>query len=984
MMRIINKNLFFSLLCYFPLSMWAINKYDIAVSLNYEKRTIEGDITMVYENQSSDTLPQLLVQLWPNAYQDQYTPWAEQMVKLHRLDFRYGKTKGYIDSLNFNQEGKSLSLITSEEHPDMGVIVLNEPLLPHQSVSISTPFRVKLPQLYTRSGYLGSFYSVTQWYPKFAVYENGNWQALSYLEQGEFNSDFADYQVKVTLPKAYKFAATNYLYIPKDSSQSLITYEIIGKNLIDFAWFVSRKFTVTQKEITLPSGKKVMIQIYQENTDSLAMDYIQYATTALQKMSQWVGEYPFDVCTIVVGMNGLGSGMEYPSICTIAGDGGAKREITHEIVHNWWYGILANNERAEPFMDESITSYYENRIVNQQGENQHQGFSNKNRKGAKYFGINRLPEDALTKTILLHQYRKNLQQPINLPADQYSGINYQTAIYGAGALAVQNLEGYLGQSEFDALMHGFYHQYQFKRVSIETLKNYLIQHATKDVSWFFDSVLRDKSPTRIKIGGLKKADGRYDLTLDNQDTSKLSVQVAVVDKELKILESVWSDSFEGQDTLSLPEIAGAYAILADPQWLLPEENRRDNFYKLGGLKKIKPLQLKFLGGVEDPTKNQLFYTPILAGDKYDGFMLGMALYNRLFPAKKLEYELVPLYAFKSKQFNWIGNVAYHFTPKSQKPVEVKLGLYSKSFSMNDQPLQLKYIKLQPSLVLTYRKLNNSDGPIHQVGYRNVQIWADFYTAQVDSLNQVSFSKERTKFNTHEFWYSLEYNHALFPSYVKTTLRFDRDYIRQSVEYIQKFRMNKRGDFVYMRLFGGAFYYRNREVSFRRNNVVGFNLSGMDGNNDYLFDGDYFGRSEQEHFASRQLVMGEGNFKVLTPLQNPMEGKTVNGLIALNLKADIPVKWLPVQVFMDLGYSVDKVLAPDNFLPANKFHFDFGLNVSLFNEGLEVYFPLVMSKDFKAYYKSNLPKFGQRITFSINMDKINIHKRLRSDFLGKMF
>ena len=303
--------------------------------------------------------------------------------------------------------------------------------------------------------------------------------------------------------------------------------------------------------------------------------------------------------------------------------------------------------------------------------------------------------------------------------------------------------------------------------------------------------------------------------------------------------------------------------------------------------------------------------------------------------------------------------------------------------MNDRPLDLKYIKLQPYIIAQFQKIGNKSGPIHRLGYRNVQIWANDYSAERDTItNQVSFAKTKYQYNTHELWYSLKYTHALYPSDLKTVVLFDKDYIRQSLEYKQKFRYTEKGSFVHLRFFAGAFLYRNSDVSFRSNSVVGFNLSGVNGKNDYLYDGAYLGRNAQEGLASRQLSMGEGNFKVITVQQNPMEGKTVNGLFAVNFKIDAPVKWLPIQLFADFGYSVDKIIAPENLLPYKQFNYDMGLSVSLFNEGLEIYFPLLMSDNFKTYYKSNLPKFGQKISFSLDLDKINWHKRVREDIMTK--
>lgn len=978
--KVVNKYILVLVCGMSPFLSVANNKYNIEVELEPAKRMLKGHLDMSFYNSTNDTLQEIWVHLWPNAYSGHHTPWAKQMVQLSQMDFRYGKSLGKIDSLNFSYNGTALTLMTSDEQPDVGVILLNEPLLPGKSIQIHTPFRVKLPEMVSRSGYSGSFYSVTQWYPKFAVYQGGEWQAMPYLEQGEFFSDFADYHVKVTLPSAYSFAATGYKYKNIDTTQAKVTYEVNLSDIHDFAWYASRKFIVKQKEITLESGRKVTIQAYVQN-EEIIEDIFHYASETIEYMSKNLGEYPYDVCTVVQGVAGVGNGMEYPTICNIEGGATLREEVVHEVIHNWWYGILANNERKEPFLDESFTSYYEQRIIRELSE---PGWLEENKGAAKYFGINRLPEKPLEKSLVLQQYRTNLQQAANLSSEEYSGLNYYAVLYAKGAFDIKNLEGYLGRENFDQIMQEFYEKKKFKHVSIAELQSHFNEKSEKDTQWFFEGVLKSSTISDLAVKNIRREDTLLNVTLKNKKSLKTAAEVTLVDKDLNVLESIWVEDFQDEKQISFTHHKDAYAVLIDPQWLTPESNRRNNFSRISGIQKWKPLQVRLFGSLEDPTKNQLFMTPVLAGNKYDGFMLGLALYNRVFPVKKLEYELVPFFAFKSKQFNWIGNVSYHILPKQQKTVDIEIGLHSKSFTMNNRPIELRFIKLQPFVEATFRKLSNDNGPIHKVGYRNVQIWQDAYAAQRDTVtNEVTFSKIKNQFNTSEFWYSLQNLHAIFPHELRTVVRFDKDYLRQSVEYKQKFRYTQKGAFVHLRLFAGAFYYRNNDISFRRNAVVGFNLSGINGRNDYLYDGNYFGRNAQEGFASRQMMMGEGNFKVFTPLQNIPEGKTVNGLFALNFKIDAPVKWLPIQLFADLGYSVDKVLMPDNLLPVKQFHYDLGFNISLLDEAVEVYFPLLMSDNFRTYYKSNLPKFGQRITFAINMDKLNFHKGIRKNLLEKV-
>ncbi len=62
---------------------------------------------------------------------------------------------------------------------------------------------------------------------------------------------------------------------------------------------------------------------------------------------------------------GFNGGMEYPTITSItpvSSSADLEKLIGHEVGHNWFYGVLASNERDNPWMDEGINTYYDNRF----------------------------------------------------------------------------------------------------------------------------------------------------------------------------------------------------------------------------------------------------------------------------------------------------------------------------------------------------------------------------------------------------------------------------------------------------------------------------------------------------------------------------------------------------------------------------------------------------------------------------------------------
>jgi hypothetical protein len=958
--------------------------YLIDAKLDTKRKWIAGDIAMVYHNNSNDTLNEIWMHLWPNAYSSHQTAFARQAVDMGYLSFHYTKRYGKIDSISFAIDSKPATAISSAESPDMLLLIPETPVLPGQKVVISSPFRTKLPPIVSRSGFDKNFYAATQWYPKPAVYDQTGWHPMPYLEQGEFYSEFGRFEVNLTLPQNLILAATGHVIdtvITNDTLSEWHTYKIVQDNVHDFAWFAAKDYVVKADTVELPSGKQVVVQAMMKDSPALADKAIRYTAQTLQMMSEYVGEYPYDVCTAVMGPAGMGSGMEYPTIFSVE-DNQLLEVTVHEAIHNWWYGMLANNERASPWLDESITSYYEKRVVKNIQSNEKNVGMLENLKGSgisKAFGLNRLPSSPMEKNIILYQQRLNQQQAISSKSEELTPVNYYAMIYAKGALALQYLEAYLGTERFDAAMKAFYNKMLFKHFEAQDLQFYFESVTGESLDWFFKGVISSPENTDVIIKHAERRGDSLIVTLKNNTSYPLPIPLTYQNKDLVTHHTFWTQPFEGDYVAAIPFCDSSWQIVVDGDWLTFDNNRSNNYFKLQkGLPRFEPVRVQLFGAPEDPSRDQLFLAPVLGGNAYDGFLLGLAFYNRVLPAKQLDFEVVPMFGFKSSDFNWIANFSYHFLPKKHQPLDIELGIHNRSFNMNDRPGLSRFYKMQPFLNITFDKSLGNRGPVHQLKARHVRIWEDFYTGTRDSITeQITFDKDVASYCVNELSYKFTLQDALYPVSAQSSIQFNKNFIKQSFEIMQGLRYTQKGAMVKLRLFAGAFLFRNPDVSFRSNRRFGFNLGGISGFNDYLYDQHFMGRNEQDGFLSQQIGMGDGNFKVITLNQGPQEGQTVNWLMAANLKVDFPIKKVPVKFFADFGYSVDKELGLLNMLPVKQFHYDLGLCVSFFSEAIEVYFPLAMSENFRTYYKSNLPKFGQRISFSINMDKLNIHKQLRS-------
>lgn len=455
--------------------------FQINVTLNVQEKSLNAFETIEYTNNSPDTLHFIWFHLWPNAYKNDRTAFSEQMLQNGNTDFYFSdeSKRGYINQLNFKVNETAAVL---EDHPlyiDVAKLILPEPLAPGKTVTISGSFHEKLPYLFSRGGYKGDQFIISQWFPKPAVYDRKGWHEMPYLDQGEFYSEFGNYKVNITVPKEYTIAAAGTL-VDESSDENNKTLTYVLNDVHDFAWFADKDFIVDTDSILSSDGHIVKLSsYYKKDGPGIWKESLSMMSDALRSREKWLGPYKYKNLTVVQGPPEIQGGMEYPTITVISPESDEyilAETINHEIGHNWNYGILANNERTHPWMDEGINSFFTQRFMNE-------------RYGQptppKGFIESRFPVDPtdLEYRILVSE---KIDQPIETPSAKFSEANYYTIAYYKTVLWMKQLEKYLGEKAFDSSMKSYYQTWKFKHPSPQDFKQVIEQVSDKNVDSIFN------------------------------------------------------------------------------------------------------------------------------------------------------------------------------------------------------------------------------------------------------------------------------------------------------------------------------------------------------------------------------------------------------------------------------------------------------------------------------------------------------------------
>ncbi len=453
----------------------------IRVTLHPESQSLDGTVDMQYTNNSPDTLKFIWIHLWPNAYKDESTAFGEQLLQNGRTDFYFSDDdkRGYINRLNFQVDAKDAFL---EDHPlyiDVAKLTLPSPLAPGDSILLHTPFYEKIPYLWSRGGYTGDFFAITQWYPKPAVYDKNGWHPMPYLDQGEFYGEFGKYKVTITVPDNFSVAATGIEKLQhSDGKTKSIVFE--QDNIHDFAWFAAPNLTVDSARMTSIDGRTISLYAYYERGNTLWKKGLDMMKESIRVREGALGPYPYEVAKVVATPAPFSGGMEYPTITNIETNlstGNLRQMIDHESGHNWFYAALASNERQYPWMDEGINTFFtEKETKNEQ--------ANDSKKNPKELFANKFALDE-NNFLYRNAIAAKTDQPINTPSSEFSEKNYDLSAYYKTSLWLAQLEQFLGKDVFEKCMKEYYSQWKFRHPGPDDFKNIVMKVSGRNVDSLF-------------------------------------------------------------------------------------------------------------------------------------------------------------------------------------------------------------------------------------------------------------------------------------------------------------------------------------------------------------------------------------------------------------------------------------------------------------------------------------------------------------------
>ena len=571
-------------------------EYVIGVRVDPNEKKLQGDLHLSWTNQSKDDVFDLWFHLYWNAFaNNRSTHLVESKGDLRgtKISDEWGWQQ--LTALRVNQ-GDSLGKLEWMAPDDGNAqdrsvfrVKLAEPLRQGQSVTVDLSWEARIPRVRRRTGQKDDFLFMAQWFPKLGVYETGNgWNCHQFHANTEFFADYGTYDVTIDLPARYagKIGASGVELLPEKTDGERVRAHFLAPSLADrelkgadgraplvhdFAWTAdpryvkyeevfrwqdwAKRFESEVSSTTLALGRgtsevagrdvRVSVLLHPDHADQGARHF-DATCTSLFFYGLWWGTYPYEQVTVVdpAWGGGAAAGMEYPTLFT-AGSRvlslptmRTPESVTvHECGHQFWYGLVGNNEFEAGWLDEGFNTfsqseamyrrYGQNPLTSEYGPMPFDAARQLEPAGggiADWFALRTGPAllgtswTPLRSSALIDFWREQplatfarmrddprdgdrngyLADPDSDPVDRPGWLyadsrSYRTNSYRRTGTMLRTLCGLVGKEKFESAMRLYSERWRYRHPYADDFFSAFQEGAGIDLKWFFDAAFRSEA-----------------------------------------------------------------------------------------------------------------------------------------------------------------------------------------------------------------------------------------------------------------------------------------------------------------------------------------------------------------------------------------------------------------------------------------------------------------------------------------------------------
>ena len=659
--------------------------YKIKASIDEHTNVINATEELSYWNNSPDTLHYVYFHLYQNAFvQGSY---LQDLVKANKQSAgNMGKYAANglgttIDNLKINGQ-----VATYEIDNTIMKVYLPSPLPPKQSVVFTMTFNTFFDRSFVRRrmsmypswGFM--HYNGVHWYPRISVYDiKKGWDTDQHLNK-ELYGDYGLFDLELNFASNYIVEATgelqnpqevypgdlrerldakNFMHKPWNEKPSIITpydstqrktWHYIAYNVHDVAFTADPAYRIAETDC-IPKGHEgkpiQCIGLVTEPHASKWQNSSDYLAKIIKTFSEDFGMYEYPKI-VAADAN---DGMEYPMLTL---DGGADPDyhslLVHEVGHNWFYGMIGNNETYRAALDEGFTQF-----LTAWGTEAIDGdLVIKTKDANAYKRKHRLPEkirDTKVYNRYLFDAVRDNDKTLNTHSNDFHGAvgqeNGYGNVYHKTATMLYNLQYMLGDELFQNAMRHYVAKWKMAHPYVEDFRQSIIEYTHEDLNWFFDqwmetnkhidygiiAIKKTKTPDEYKITFKRYGEMQMPLDFRVFANDKTNYNFTIPNTWLrKKTTSTVLPTWYGWDilhptyTASVHIPSGIHAVQTDPSYRLADIDMMDNYKTPHTLLAPASHTLRvenYINNTADWKTYTAFWRPDVWWNAVDGMKLGL-------------------------------------------------------------------------------------------------------------------------------------------------------------------------------------------------------------------------------------------------------------------------------------------------------------------------------------------------------------------------
>lgn len=914
------------------------NSIAIKSTLNIEKDELLIQQETIFYNTSDSTFTKIYLHDWTNSFKDRKTPLSKRFIEDFRKDLYFAEKKelGFSTIKNLSIDFEDVKFSTLENQEDIIEVHLPKPLTPGDSVKILAAYKIKIPSSkFTGYGKTENGYHLRFWHLTPAVFD-GEWQLMSNLNTDDLYQQRTNYTIEIDVPKEYVVESNLYQYETK--KEKYTNYYLVGKNKTDIILSINKtKQLKTFKTKSLAVHTNV---INEELNYTLTTDILN---RELEFIKKFLGEYPHKEIYIdkitqsknpIYGLNQLPNFLR-PFSDVFKWDITMFKAITKKYIEN----TLLLNKRKDYWLIDGLQSYLMMEYVQEYYSEIKLFGKISDIWGIRNFNVAKLNFNDKYPFVYQFSARKFLDQSLTTSADSLSNFNRKIVNKYKAGLGLRYLKGYLGDSLLNASIKEFYQSNQLKIIKSSDFGKLLSKKTDLELSWFFGDYLNTNKKIDYTIDKIKKEKDSLEVTIKNKRNITAPIALyGVKDKEIKFKK--WLTNIDSTKTIKIKK--GDFDRLSlNYENLYPEYNTLNNWRSIEKKLLNKPLKFTFFKDIEDPYYNQLFYEPNLQYNYYNGLILGLKLHNKPLISRNLEFRIEPSYATKSNSL--IGKFSFsynHFYEDSN----IYLIKYGVSGTNLDYAPDLSYKSFIPYVSVAFKRNSLRESSSKSITAKLVHINKEVLPIN-SNPEQDEYSVFNLRYNYHKADIITEFGYNISTEIAESFSKISFD-----LRYRKLTSTNTQLDF---RVFLGTFLSNKTSDDY-------FSF-GLDRSNDYLFQLNYYGRSESAGFFSQQFINTEGGFKSVLPTRFAN-----HSMLSLNSSIGM---WRWVEFYSDVAFLKNRE-------QSLFFGYENGIRFNFVHNILEVYFPLYSNNGWEISQNA----YPEKIRFTLTANVNAIYNFFRRGFL----